>query len=70
MDYNNEQIALLTLMVKLDILGVRRVHYTMAQAMAGIPAPYGVKLAALSPSREFLQWVPKSKYPGTFWVAV
>lgn len=69
----SRQLGLLMLLVKLNILGVRRVSLSYTSSLINplqAAPPCSIALAQLSLAREFLQFVPKAKYPGETWERV
>lgn len=66
MDVNDKRIGILMLLTKLNTLGIRKVTYHWNNPSP--PPPCSISLAIVTLSREFVQWVPKRKYPNEFWV--
>lgn len=63
------------LLTKLNVLGVRRVSYSIASTLivsnpVHRPPPCSVQMAITGLSLDYLQFVPKRKYPGEDWVAI
>lgn len=57
------QAALLWLLYKLDIIGIRKVGYSYAQMLVGghtlEPPPCSIPLSVISVNKEYLQFCPK-----------
>ena len=61
-EWQNPRTLLLLLMYRLDIIGMRKVSYSLASMMVGPPPPVpplSIPLAIVSLSREYLQFVPR-----------
>ena len=62
------------LLVNLNILGVRKVSHSYISLMlagSSMPPtapPCSLRMASVGPTLDYLQFVPKSKYPDEDWV--
>ena len=74
MDFGDKRLGILLLLVKLDVLGVRKVTYSIASTMLGAsapkPPPCSIQLAIVSLALEYLQFVVKKNHPGEEWFPV
>jgi hypothetical protein len=57
------------LLVRLDVLGIRKVSYShLSQMINPQPdPPCSIPCALVNLSKEFMQFVPKAKYKGEDW---
>jgi hypothetical protein len=71
MNIDDERLGLLSLLVKLDIVGMRKVSYSMAAMMIGEKPPLcSVDLAIVSLSRDFIHFAVKKNYTGEYWLPI
>jgi hypothetical protein len=72
-NFGDKRLGVLVLLVKLDVLGVRKVSYSYASIAGGggwQPPKCAIEMAVVSLSRDFAEFVPKKKYPGEDWMVV
>jgi hypothetical protein len=73
MNIDDKRLGILMILVKLNVLGVRRLSYSMTHHMingAFKEPPCSIPMAIVSMNREFLQFVPKSRYKNEDWVLI
>ena len=74
MNIDDKRLGLLVLLTKLDVVGVRRIKYSLSSIMANINPPpippMSIQCALVSTYLEYLQFVPKHNYPGEDWIKI